>query len=392
MAMDSTELLPKGINSPSLRYGIVSGIDSKYSGDGSVQTLNDINTIDFDSEQIKVINPEITTLVDILNQFSQQELGTQINLGSLRIETEPSLQYIVPVYARGITDEISVGVAAPVIFYKNKLSLAQSRSNVKAICDQFSGATKSIPEIGEACNTLDVNLSTAVPEELEKKGYKPIKDREETIFGDVQLAGIWKFASAAPHSAYARLNVNLPTGPKNDPDDLADLGIFGQLYFEPQMLYNWMPVSWARFAAKASYRVVVPNRLTVRVPAGPNDVIPGPEAKENVSQNIGDTFSSGVAANIYFSDTIALAGGYELALKNSDSYKGGANKNYGVLAKNSQSSAHKAKLAFTYDTIALYQKTKRIPPLRLEYEIANTFAGKNTERQIANEFSLTMFF
>jgi hypothetical protein len=146
-AMDSTEILPKGINSPAFRYGIISGVDSKYSADGSVMSLNDINTVHFTSDQLVKLDPKITELVAILNQFSQQRLGSQIHLGTLRVETEPTVKYIAPIYARGISDRLTLAVAMPVVFYENKMSLAQSSSNVKAICSQFTGIEDDIPEL-----------------------------------------------------------------------------------------------------------------------------------------------------------------------------------------------------------------------------------------------------
>jgi hypothetical protein len=391
-AMDSTELLPSQVNSPAFRYGIVSGIDSKYSSDGSVATLNDINTINFTSDQLVKISPEVAKFVDVLNQFSQQRLGSQLNLGTLRVETEPNVKYFAPIYARGITDNFTLAVAMPIVFYENKLKLNQSNSNIKAICSQFQGLNEDLPEIREACALLDVKIVDSVAGELQKKGYKPIQDRNETVAGDLQIVSLFKAHDNGTTSTLLKHTLTLPTGQKNDPDDLADLGVFGITAFEPAVVFNYAPWRKIRLAAKASYKFVAPDKSEMRVPGSEGDVLPGIESKEIVSRNIGDSFTVGGAANLAIGNYFSLAGGYEITTKAKDSYSGSKNARYDLLAKDSSSLAHKIKGGVSFDTISLYQRKKNFPPLKVDYEIVNTIAGKNTDRQIVNELSLTMFF
>lgn len=392
LAMDSTDLLPAGINSPAFRYGIVSGVDSKYTSDGSVKSLNEINTIEFNSEQLAKISPEVTTLVNILNQFSQQQLGSQLNLGTLRIETEPTVKYKVPIFARGITDKITLAVALPIVSYKNKLALNQSASNARAICDQVSGI--NLPEINDACRQLDIKITDAVREELAKKGYKPIKDRDETVLQDLTLVAYFKFLDnkEAKTSAYLNTNINLPTGPANDPDDLADLGSSGNTSVEEKVMFNYLPWKWLRFAAGAAYKLSVPDKAEMRVPGSPGDFLPGPETKEKVNRDVGDTVSGSFATTVYPSDLFSVGVGYQISRKFADKYSGKRGARYDLLAADTASVQHKARAAFGFDTIAIYQRTKKFPPFKLDFEVTNTFAGTNSDRQLVNEFSLTLFF
>jgi len=391
-AMDSTEILPKGVNSPAFRYGIVSGVDSKYTADGSVMSLNEINTVNFNSDQIAKINPEVTSLVNILNQFSQQQLGSQINLGTLRVETEPNVKYVAPIYARGITERLTLAVAMPVVFYENKLRLNQSSSNVPQICAQFAGIEEDIPELKTACKELGVKVVDATQNELAKKGYRRIQDRKETVMGDAQMVSLWKLHEEGRQSALLRTTITLPTGQKNNPDDLADLGIFGLTAVEPALIVNQLWGRRIRLAAKAGYKFVVPDSTELRVPGSEGDILPGPETKENVSRRVGGTAFAGGAVNLTIGDSFGLAGGYEYSLKGADNYSGSRGARYELLAKDSKSSAHRIRGGITYDTIALYQRKKNFPPLKLDYEIINTIAGSNSDRQLVNEFSLTMFF
>lgn len=392
--MDSTETLPKSVNSPAFRYGMISGVDSKYNSSGSVEALSDINTINFNSDQLKRISPEIETLVLVLNQLSgTHRLGDQLNLGTLRVETEPDVKYFVPIFARGITDDLSVGIALPVVFYKNKLSLAQGNSNADEVCDKL-GPT-SVDELKEACNQLrNTRMTDEVAKELEKKGYKPIKDRKETLLGDLQLVSFWRFlhVTGSKHSLVLRNTLTLPTGKSNDPDDLADLGAFGQSAIEAQLLHNYVPTPALRIAAKAGYKLTLPDSVDARVPQNENDVLPGRETKEKVSRNLGDTISMGAAVTWNFWGDFGIAGGYEYSRKFSDRYSGAQGRRYDLLERDTNSEAHRLRGGISYDTIALYQRTKSVPPLKLDFEVINTVAGRNIDRSLTNELSLTFFF
>lgn len=392
-SMDATETLPAGITSPAIRFGMVTGVDSKYNSDGTVQSLNEINTINFTSDQIaKLGGSEVNSLVTILNQFSQQNLGSQLNLGTLRVETEPDVRYIAPIFARGINEKFTLAVAMPIVFYQNDLRFNQSNSNVSAICDQIQGAQNNLNELRDACQKLNTKITDAAQNEIQKKGFKPVRSRKETVFGDIQLVGLWKFYERDIHSLMVRTSLTLPTGQKNDPDDLADIGAFGYRAIEPILIYNIMPIKSVRLSAKIGYKLMIPDHAVYRVPGSAGDVLPGPETKENLSRDIGDTITLGTAANYYFWKSFSIAGGYEYTQKGADSFSGEKNARYDLLAKDTRSTAHKLRAAFSYDTIDLYKRTKSIPPLKLDFEVSNTIAGTNSDRQLVNEVSLTMFF
>ena len=79
-AMDSTEVLPEAINSPSVRIGFVSGIGFRFLSSGDLMSLNDINSIEFDAKALSAFEPRVNELVGVLNQFGNQRLGDQLSL------------------------------------------------------------------------------------------------------------------------------------------------------------------------------------------------------------------------------------------------------------------------------------------------------------------------
>jgi hypothetical protein len=111
-----------------------------------------------------------------------------------------------------------------------------------------------------------------------------------------------------------------------------------------------------------------------------------------VRRNIGDTITIGTAANYSLYDSFSVAGGYEYVRKAADRYAGDRGTRYDLLMKDSSSQAHRLRAGIYYDTIALYKRTKSFPPLQLGFEVTNTVAGENVDRQMINELTLTMFF
>lgn len=387
--MDSTEILPARIYSPAVRYGMISGVDSKFTANGGVENLIDIYTVRFDSAQLAKLDPRVTQLVNALDAFSKQNIGTQVDLGTLRIETEPNVRYIAPVLAYGLTDKITFAVGLPIVYYKNKLRLVQSASNVKDICNQISN---KVGDVKTACEQLDFAVTDAAREKIAAQGFKPLQDRNETLFGDAQLVGLFKFYDQEGSSFLMRSTLGLPTGKKNDPDDLADIGYFGLTSYEPQLVYNWLPTRKLRLSAKAAYKMVFADKLDVRVPTSADDILPGLETKEKVRRNVGDTITVGTAATFNIYDAFSIAGGYEYARKGGDKYAGDRGTRYDFLSKDTNSVAHRLRAGIGYDTIGLYMRTKKFPPLKFDFEVSNTVAGVNTDRQLVNEFTFTMFF
>ena len=307
------------------------------------------------------------------------------------METKPDVRYFVPIYARGITDKWSLAGAMPVIFYKNQLRLVQSASNAGQICDQI-GPTPS-QDLQDACNKLrSTKMTDEVARQLALKGYKPIQDREETIFGDLQIVSLWRFFERDLHSAMLRTSLNLPTGKKKDPSDLADLGVFGETAVENQLIYNYLVTPRLRLATKAGYRFAVPDHVDARVPTSADDLLPDQSTTERVARKLGDTLTLGAAATWNLIGDFGVAGGYEFVAKGTDTYSGDKGSRYELLGKNSDSVAHRLRGGLSYDTIGLYKRTKKVPPMKFDFEVTNTVAGRNVDRELINELSLTLFF
>lgn len=389
-AMDSTEVLPESINSPSLRMGVVSGIGMRFMSSGDLMSLGDHNSLEFDAKALARFEPRVNQLIAVLNQFGSQRLGDQLSLGVLRVETTPEVRYLAPVYARGITKNWTLGFGVPILNYKNKMSLRQTGSNLDAIQAQVGNASQ---DLNDAFQDLNINLATTAQNELTSKGYRPIVDRDESQVGDVQLVSLLQFAKRERSSAQFKTILSLPTGQGDDPDDLADLGIYGYLAVENQLLGNYVYRGRWTFAARGGYRYTFSDRVTRRVPVSEEDSLPDQNSKEVVARSTGGAFFAGGSVTYAAMPGLDFAVGVESIRKSGDSYTGGrAGRRYDLLGRNTDTSNDRVRLGVTYSSIEAFFAGNALLPTMIAYEFSDTIRGINSERTTIHEIWLQLFF
>ncbi|CAN5400849.1 hypothetical protein BH10BDE1_BH10BDE1_20030 [soil metagenome] len=388
-AMDSTMVLPESVNSPSIRMGVVSGIGFKFMGSGDLMSQGEVNSVEFDVRQLSQFEPRVNQLVSALNQFGPNKLGDQLSLGVLRVDTVPEVRYFAPVYARGITANWTLGFGIPILTYKNKITLTQTGSNIEAMRAQIGNA---VPQINSAFNDLSVNLATTAQETLIKKGYKPLVDHDETQIGDLQLVSVVQFAKRERTSLQFKTIFSLPTGQGNDPDDLADLGAFGFMALENQILGNYILSGRWQLAAKTGYRYTFSDRVERRVPQNETDSLPDQSTRETVGRSTGGAVFVGGSLTYSATETIDLAVGIESTRKAADTYAGNRGSRYDLLERDTNANSDRIRLGVTYSSVETFLAGKAWLPSMIAYEFSDTVRGLNTERQTIHEIWLQLFF
>ncbi|MDX9730828.1 MAG: transporter [Bdellovibrionales bacterium] len=394
-AIDSTEVLPASINSPSVCMGVVSGIGFRFLSSGDLMSLSDHNSIEFDARALTQFEPRVNEMVAILNQFGSQRMGDQLTLGVLRVDTTPEVRYVAPIYARGITSKWTLGVGVPVISYQNKLALYQTHSNIQAMRAEMGNSVP--PELDAAFDELTVNLVSVAHEQLATKGYKPLRDRAETQIGDVQVVSLYQFAAKdfSPRhkvSAQFKTIVSLPTGQGDDPDDLADLGIFGYTAVENQLLGNYVLNGRLQLALKGGHRYTLPDQVIRRVPMNAEDTLPDLDSKETVSRETGHAWFAGASLSYAFNSALNLGVGVETTQKAADRYKGTSSRRHDLLGKDTASQSDRFRIGLSYSSIDAFFAERALLPIVLAYEFSDTIRGFNTERMTVHEVWLQLFF
>jgi hypothetical protein len=389
-ALDSSDVLPAHINSPSVRIGYISGIGQRYTGNGSLMSLTDANSITFDAKKLVSIEPRVQQLIAVLNQFGQQQMGSALTLGTLHINIEPDVNYYAPIHAYGITDKWTVAVGVPIIHYKNNIGLSQEGSNLEAIQAQAGGIS---PELDSAFDELHAGLVQSAQKELSGKGYKPLQNVDTTFIGDVQLVSLYQVFNNKRTALLTKTTFNLPTGPKDDPDDLTDLSDFGQTSISEGAVLTYMLTPKLRLSGLLTGTYGLPDKIDKRVPTSPDDSLPDISTKQNVNRQIGPSVSVGASTMYWFTQRWSAGAGFDIMTKAADKYWGSLRgSRYDLLQADTNQTSERIRLGVSYDTISAYLAKSAFMPAMISYTYSDTIAGVNIARQTIHELWLTMFF
>jgi hypothetical protein len=388
-ALDSSDVLPAHIDSPSLRAGYISGIGQRYTSNGALMSLTDVNSQTFDAKKLVSIEPRVQQLISVLNQFGQQNLGSALTLGTLHIDTTPEVNYFAPINAYGITDKWTVAIGVPIIHYKNRISLSQEGSNLDQIQHQAGGIS---PELDSAFDELHVGLVASAQKELAGKGYKPLQDVDTTFVADMQLVSLYQVFNNKRTALLTKTTLNLPTGPKDNPDDLTDLSDFGQTALSEGLVLTYMATPKFRLSGLLSAQYNFQDKIDKRVPTSASDSLPDASTKENVSQQIGPSASLGASTMYWFTQRLSAGVGFDVITKAADKYAGDKGNRYDLLEADSNSTSERVRVGVTYDTISAYLAKSALLPAMITYTYSDTIAGVNVARQTIHELWLTMFF
>jgi hypothetical protein len=382
----TTAVLPAGVYSPAIRYGHVSGLDQRFTDNGTLVSLTDYHSIDLDAKTLSKINPEAKNLVNSLNRFGAFKMGDALNLGVLEIQTHPEIDYTAPVLAKGITNRWTLGVGLPVIHYKNDVSVSQTFSNLGYYKKQFSGLSKDLDQ------ALNTNIGESTQELLQQRGYSRLESRDENFLGDLQMVSLYKLYESSHWTLIHQATLTLPTGPGYDPNDLLALNSFhktaieNSLAFSRQLTANW------KLTPYVSFKYTLPQKINARVPTNEDDFLPDQNSIESVEWQEGLAYEIGLQNTYEFNDRFQISLDYHLGYKDTDRFSGSESSRYDLLSRNTLTRWQKTSLEFAYSNVKSYFQNAIGIPFILSLNFFDTLAGENIERRFGQEISLTVFF
>ncbi len=390
-AQISTQTIPEGVRSPSVRFGNISQLSQQYNDSGHLNNSVDLRSIEFNAKKLTVLEPKIEALVGLFNRMGRYDLGSQLNKGTLKIDSQPTIQYTAPVMAYGVNDRWTLGAGVPVIHYKNNIQLSKTNSNISAFKAIASGL--GVDELNQGLQQLeDIDLVSAFHSELKKKGYRDLENQDQTFLGDLQLASLYRLEDYRYIQSQFRLNVILPTGPKYDPDNLAAFNQFGYTYIEPQLISAYPISERLKVAGLLGLRMYVPDQVTVRVPENEGDLLPNADQKETLKRQTGFKLTESLQLSYAVGESWNFFGISEWAQKAADRFEGAQQKRYDLLSRDTDTQTQVLTGGISFSSVESYQKRKKGIPATISAQVSDTIAGKNVERQLVQEISATMFF
>ena len=384
----NTDTLPKGIISPTIRYGFISGLEDSFSSDGGLYSNGDLRSVRINATTIQGVSSQANQLINAINSMGSQNLGSQIDLGTVYFTTAPEVQYYAFGAGYGITDRWSVGAGAPMIHYRNRIGTHATRGNKDFYAQQFPGLSSQLDA------TWQLNLVSELNQTLAAKGYRPMTARDQSFMGDLSVSSLYRFA-AEPFGAKLlhHLVLTLPTGPKYDPDDLLAINQFGQTSISNALNFNREIIRKdVILGGSLAYVQPIPDRVDQRVPKNDGDLLPDASSTEKVHRLLGSTVSGLTDISWLPTEDWKFTTGYQYAVKTQDHFSGEQGHRYDLLSRNTNTQAQRFILQAQGDTIRQYRNKSFAMPLMAQLTYSDTFAGVNTARAIQTELNLILFF
>lgn len=388
--------LPKGVRVFSFRYNYVSGFTEEFDSSGTLKALDRYN-IQMDAAAIRTLSPSSYALLNsVLNTqtFPNLAPASALNIGQLNFNGNSSLNVFVPTIGYGLTKTWSIGLAVPIATHSSDVTIGQSGyNNTRDIFGQISANTGALtPAMAMAEADLSRGAAYVFNKERTRLGYKEVKPFENKFMGDVVIGSRTKLSERGPWSLYMVHDLNLPTGPEDDPDDLLDLPVFHLFYLDNGLMQNLIVSPAVALGLGVRYRMNFPDQITVRVPEQAGRPLVSPERKERVERNIADELAIQAVSVVSLAPDFKVAGAFEAAFKGKNEFSGGRGYNYNVLSENTDGYFGKIKFKTTYTRVEHFQKTRSGIPFELSYSFSDSVMGRNYDRQLMHEVIGTVYF
>ncbi|MBL7546232.1 MAG: hypothetical protein JNL11_20595 [Bdellovibrionaceae bacterium] len=380
------DVLPKGINSPMFNYGFFQNLEQRFEGDGSLWKMGDLRSVQYDANYLSKVSPEARNLITALNAFGQSH-GEIINYGILKFDINPSISYFAPIYARGITDNWTIGVGAPIVTYEVDVQMYTSHSNLESYKTLYMGRVNK--DLDEALN-LDIKAETL--KTISQKGYKPLGHLKQQFLSDMQVVSIYRFHQSPPLDLFYLTTLGLPTGPAWDPDDLVALNTTGYSSIENMLAGNFKGPFGFGFTPYVGYQYVLPDKITARVPVDEEDTLPGAEQKDVVSRNTAGKWIVKSEVDWRATSALSFSSSYTQNQKSKDTFSGSGDKRYDLLGRRTNIREEIYSFKVTLSTVTSYFKKQSLFPYMVYYEFSDLFKGENVYRRTLHEVNFKMFF
>ena len=328
----------------------------------------------------------------LLLSFLDSKFGLEDSLGSFKGYMASNIEVQIPVLSYGITENITLAIAAP--FYNVSMNVnldfnvsQNGKDFVSRLSSPEYNQVKKAREVSDKLN----NAVESLQEQLTSNGYKPLNKWSEKGFGDIILMAKYRFYNKSILKFANTTGVTLPTGRSKKLDVLNDMdfgkgttAFFSGLYSDQVLTKNFLLNEYI----KGTF--YFPNQKTVRLITEGNPIV---SEKKNAEFQLGSQIEVGFSGQ--FKTDIGIEGGlgYVHEQKFKDSYR--VEKNPLVakqLEKDTNGYSHHLVGKLVYSSIPAFQKKKAIIPAIASLEYRRQIGGVNMPEQHRLSVDILLFF
>lgn len=389
-------VLPVGRHQVTFRMGQVSEIQDKFNSSGTLQSPSRMNKRMDNKFLMK--QPEFRAFVKMMKEhmLPNVDLEKEADAGAVEFEGNATVDYFAPQIARGITQNWSVGIAIPLVRYQSDIQAYNAGVNTlktqlpTAVDPAKSGQLNK--KMGRQMNSMVDGPKSLMRDKLQGAKFKPVSMRDEQFMGDIVLGSSLRLVDTKRVDFYLLNQLTLPTGPKDDADDMLDLNIFGKTQLQTILFTNYDVSKWLELGVGVSYTWGIEDDIVKRVPRFKGDDIPPYSTRETLDKDPGDAVGAQLYSNVKLTDYYHVGAGYEMSRQQADNYSGSKGSRYDLLEKNTDKTSGIAKFKVTYSAVEGFMRGVEKIPYSVTYAFADHLYGKNVEREMTHELLLKFYF
>ncbi len=311
-------------------------------------------------------------------------------LGETKTNMDWLLVRMVYQVAYGLTDQITVGIRWPWIWVKNKVDFAFDSSGSDVNMGLNPGLVSPDNPLGFA--PLSVPGTSRVTTDdaqdaLNTLGFKDLEDFERSGFEDLEIGGRWQYFRNDLWRLAFTGGVRLPTGRKDDPENLGDVafgsGAYALLFRLNQDLTLFQeegPLKRFGFLTPGAlivntsfyYDLYLPDRQRLRV-TSINDPLGG--EFDYVKRNLGDVFRAEISPKVGLVKGLTAWGMYQYTHKFKDHYSGNKDLPYDDIAIGTKYNEHIYLVGLSFTTLPWVLEKSFPLPLGVDLYYRERFAA-----------------
>jgi hypothetical protein len=393
--LENAMTLPGGVRNPRFRL-ITFAVEDKFNGLGISQPLaqrlnktvtwGDLITAqktDADKASIQGV------LEDPGSGISDSSLSG--SPGATTGEVNTAAQIMVPVFAIGLTDNITAAVALPIV--KVDISAATGFDKSEDGQKFIDAACATNPE---KCNDAANKLNDAIGQKLANNGYLPVQSETINSIGDARLVTKYRAYKDDLQSLVVKAELTAPTGTPPNVDKAVDVPTGdGQWDAGMGLSYDRSLMQDLRWNAYGSYVAQLSDEIERRLPNGPGDTISS--LKETLNRDLGDIIQTGTSMNYTFPGAgLTVGAGYSFQYVTSTRYQDGklaSAETYQWLEDEMPLQAlHAATFAANFSTVEWFKSKRFVLPFQANLVWSLPLEGRNVTNNSTVAGELVLFF
>ena len=373
-ALENAKVLPQGVRRVNIKTLQVD-LARKYNNDGKLVSLAQPFETDiaFDNVLKGKQGLDRTKLQAFLNENA---ITSDQVLGSLSADLKGSMRVIAPIIAYGLTERLTVAVAAPYYIARTEVALGYRANDTNA--QNFLNLLSS-PQYNQvaAARTAYDSLAdgvTALNNKLADNHYQQLGSWEDKAFGDVTVAV--KTALVGDANSDVRLanlaGIVIPTGREDDPDILTDVAfgdgswdIFAGLICDQQLTSSLYLNQFAKF----TYQMETDRVMRLKTADEAVAV-----EKARLTMKPGNKIDLGASLQWASESGLEFGLGYEFHRKQGDTYQASAAVAQ-ELAKDTLTQANNLEIKLGFSSVPAFKRKEIAVPFDVSFQYKRVIDG-----------------